>query len=353
MRYTNPSPQGSNGQAVQLELFPESRRGRPKKEIQRTGPGRNLTADELNRERKAFTCKADQKRKMIQRIRELTGNRKAPWIRFLIRMVECKFFGLGYDPRVEDYGRCFTSQSKMAQLTGKSRRQVKRYIADAKKAGLLIDAHNTVSYGNNGIHTEPKYILTLGVLNELNVPASVKAESAGTSGVSELNVPQPKNTIGIPTSAKPGRASKRKTAKKESRPAPKLTTAQRYDIANARALKRINAEARRGPNGKRIAGWFERWIRNRLKEMRELEQPIDYRGREVWILELAVRDPELFEERLQAREDRIFSGALLNRGAFLKAGKEARNQRKESRIADRKQLNQLDVMADQIFTRAT
>lgn len=256
--------------------------------------------------------------------------------------------GVGYDPNVEDYGRCFTSQSKMAELTGKSRRQVQYYVADAKKAGLLIDAHSTVSYGNNGIHTEPKYVLTLGVLDELNFAASGKPETAGTSEVSELNCAHTLKTVEIPTSAKPGRASKKKTAKKESRQAPELTTAQRYEIANARALKRIKADARRGSRGQKIASWYEITMRDICRKLKDTG--IDYRGREVWISELAVRAPELFYERLRAREDKLLKGSKLIRSAIIKAACETRNQRKERRTADRKQVNQLDAMADQVFT---
>lgn len=181
------------------EAPPPSRRGRPKSlPISKTGPGRKLTADELAIEKERYAAegynKGKQKGKILDRIRELTkDHKKAPWRKFALWMAESAVAGIGWDPTVEDYLRCHTSQKRLAFEYFKSIPTIKRHIADMVKCGILARDHMPVSGGRTYIRTMPKYVFTLGVLHELNDPAKANCEMSEVRGastsVAELNDP--------------------------------------------------------------------------------------------------------------------------------------------------------------------
>ena len=188
---------GSHNSSIQIELFPEfaqngtktvpkppkstpnrsvlapkrNKGGRPKKVLKKVGSGSPLTESELLEERANFQGKTKQRRKMIQRLRSLTNNSKSPWIAFLVQLIRNPHSGIGFNPYQHNYLSSVAGQHQFAKITGKSVRQVKRYIRDAETAGILIRRHTTLSRGRDTIKIIPKYILCLGVLNnELNVP---------------------------------------------------------------------------------------------------------------------------------------------------------------------------------------
>ena len=130
----------------------------------------------------------DQRDKIIARILLLTEEHAgSPWVDFAVFMAECKYMGVGWDPNVEDYLRCHTPLEKMAQLYGKSRRQIINYMNDMEAAGILIRAHEPVRGGRGRFWTQPKYILTLGLLPESHVPAKIEPAEMGAADPADLN----------------------------------------------------------------------------------------------------------------------------------------------------------------------
>lgn len=284
----------NNAQGGQLELFSEPRRGRPKKAIQRTGTGRPLTPDELHQERAGFVSKYIQRAKILARVRELTkGTHAAPWVKFLVTLATAPETGIEWDPNEERYLQCFTSQQAMAEVVGKSVRQVKRYLADAVEAGLLKRDHEKISTGHYGIRTKPCYVLCLGPL-ELNVPSSVHAESAGNRAVSELNGPQTLSCRRLPSARK---SEKRKTAYREGRP----TTVERAERCRRRARKLKCEDVNRVEYCKRI--------------FRRVE--LNPGGKEVWLWELTLDYLDDVFWALKNLDDMLYEGSNMWRGAVL------------------------------------
>lgn len=328
----------------------EIRRGRPKKVVRKTGLGRTLSPEELSREQAAFTTIWDQSAKMVARVEQLTAP-KSRLRRFMLAIVSNKFMGCGWDPNKPDYLQFHTPQKKMAALLGCSVPTVKRMVREAVQAGLLERPAKDVyvSHGPGRISRLRTYTVTIG---EFSDPTKLGAESPGNSEVSEFSDPTiPKTLVDKPPSAKPERQSRRKSTKKKRHPAPRVSTHKRYGIAHKRAQQRIEKDARIGNRGQRLAGWFERWLSERLGQLDALSQPIDYRGREVWIYEVAVRSPEIYEEQLKVREDKLLSGSKLNRGAFLKAAKETRELEAEERSAkaNKERVEQFEHISDSLF----
>ena len=283
-----------NAQGGQADLFSEPRRGRPKKVIQRTGAGRTLTPDELQQEQAGFVNKIIQRAKILARVLELTkGTRAAPWVKFLVKLATEPEMGIEWDPNDDRYLQCFTSQRAMAEVAGKTVRQVKRYLADAVEAGLLKRDHKKISAGHYGIRTAPCYVLCLGPL-ELNVPSSVHAESAGTGGTSELNVPQTCSSRRLPPTRK---SEKHKNAHRDVRP----TTVQRAERCRRRARK------------------LKREDMNRVEYCKQIFKGVELNpgGKEVWLWELTLDYLDDVFRALKNLDDLLYEGSDIWRGAVL------------------------------------
>ena len=284
-----------NAQGGQLELFSEPRRGRPRKIIQRTGAGRPLTPDELQQEQAGFVNKFIQRAKILARVLELTkGTHAAPWVKFLVKLATEPDMGIEWDPNEDRYLQCFTSQRAMAEVAGKTVRQVKRYLADAVEAGLLKRDHKKISTGHYGIRTEPCYVLCLGPL-ELNVPSSVDAESAGTGDTSELNVPQTSSSRRLPPTRK---SEKQKTANSDVCP----TTVQRAERCRRRARKMKREDV------------------NRVEYCKQIFKGVELNpgGKEVWLWELTLDYlDDVFRALKNPGDDLLYEGSDIWRGAVL------------------------------------
>lgn len=181
----------------------------------------------------------------------------------------------------------------MAEVAGKTVRQVKRYLADAVEAGLLTRDHKKISTGHYGIRTMPCYVLCLGPL-ELNVPSSVHAESVGTGDTSELNVPQASYSRRLPPTRK---SEKRKNAHRGVRP----TTVQRAERCRRRARK------------------LKREDVNRVEYCKQIFKGVELNpgGKEVWLWELTLDYLDDVFRALKNLDDLLYEGSDIWRGAVL------------------------------------
>ena len=224
-------------------------------------------------------------------------------VKFLVKLATAPETGIESDPNEERCLQCFTSQQAMAEVVGKSVRQVKRYLADAVEAELLKRDHEKIRAGHYGIRTKPCYVLCLGPL-ELSVPSSVHAESAGNGDVSEVNVPQTSSYGRSPSTRK---SEKRKTAHREVRP----TTVQRAERCRRRARKLKCEDV------------------SRVEYCRQIFKRVELnpRGKEVWLWELTLdylndvfRALKNLGDMLYEASD-IWRGAVLNRMNAIQRGR--------------------------------
>ena len=332
---------GSQNSATQFELFPEfehkpansapvspsippkraetapkgNKRGRPRKEVKKVGPGRKLTHSELLEEQVNYRGRKRQRRKMIQKIRSLTGHSKSPWVTFLVQLINNNHSGIGFNPYCSNYLTSVAGQHHFARITKKSVRQVKRYIRDAESAGILIRKHTVISRGRDAIKTIPCYTLALGLLsNELN-----------EHSISELNVPAKKSIQDKELGNKMSPISKNLedlNARRGNEQEKKFLSSEEKLKLSRKLYTKLNSKQ-------------QQMVRYSLSFIRQCPEPIRTHGDEShWSL-FIVSNPEPVRDMLKAFERELATytgnppparGALLGRLKHLR--RSLRNQRK-------------------------
>ena len=374
----------------------KSKAGRPRKYIPRTGLGRELNEFELELTKDFYKGKALQRERIVKKIRQLTHrNRKAPWVKFLIKMATIPEFGIGWSPHSKkgDYLRSFISLPEMAKLLGKSVAQTKRYIADAVEAGLLVRDHKRFYLGNGWFHMAPGWFLSVGVLcdednpvgapeytlkprdpiprNQLNEPIDKCLQNKDLKKFAELNEPHTlsnKIPYNIPRKEMDKLESSRKEMDKlesSRKEMDKLESSRKEMDKLESSRKEMNNEETHFKKSMDRSKQ-ERWeavkkhytkqpypTQNRIEYcLKNIEiAGVDHMDREVWISELVCYDPWKFATQIDAVYKKLREDTHISKPAIIAIAQRIRADRKSARSMSPEQKEQKEKF-DQAFSVA-